>query len=405
MSHRLGSRDRSIDGLRAVARHVPDRPVTPAVLVFSVCALFSIALLVSAGGDASRLVDAGRVFTDPTLTPPSLTVDSEFGFDGLFYYRLANAPFSTDKFVEGVRFDLPALRAQRVLYPLLAWGASFGGRPGSVPWALLGVNLVAMAAVGGLGGGLALASGRHVLWGLLIATYPGFAYSLSLDLTEIVATACVLAGLLALRRRHYRAATVALVLAVLSRETTVIVPVGVLLAWGWEWVRAKTASGLRPDARAAATALVALAAFAAWQGWLWHQWGALPLSLSTGENVRFPLQGLIRSLKYFAPTDGRALFRIACLALLATLGILATVHWRRSNAPLHERLAFILALCVVIMQSDFSWPDATSFLRVGTEYWVLGVLTVLGVENMRTLGVLATPAAGLWGVAAASRVA
>jgi hypothetical protein len=95
------------------------------------------------------------------------------------------------------------------------------------------VNLAAMAAVGALSGGLARASGHHALWGLLIAAYPGFAYSLSLDLTEIVATACLLAGLLALRRRRYRAATIALVLAVLTRETTVIVPVGVLLAWGW----------------------------------------------------------------------------------------------------------------------------------------------------------------------------
>jgi hypothetical protein len=397
--------DRSIDRMSAVTRRVPDRWETPALLVLLVSVLFSLGLLTSTGGDVSRLVDAGRVFTDPTRTPPSLTVDSEFGFDGQFYYRLANAPFSTDRFVEGVRFDLPALRAQRVFYPLLAWGASLGGRPGAVPWALLGVNLAAMAAVGALSGGLARASGHHALWGLLIAAYPGFAYSLSLDLTEIVATACLLAGLLALRRRRYRAATIALVLAVLTRETTVIVPVGVLLAWGWGRTRATTPSRPRPDARAAATALVALAAFAAWQGWLWHRWGALPLSQSTGENVRFPLEGLLRSLKYFTPTDGRALFRIACLALLASVGLVATVYWRRSNAPLHERLAFILALGVVIMQSGYSWPDATSFLRVGTEYWVLGVLTALGVENMRALGVLAAPAAGLWVVAATSRVA
>jgi hypothetical protein len=374
-------------------------------MVLSLYALFSAGLIVSVGGDASRLVDAGRVFTNPNLIPSSLTVASEFGFDGQFYYRLANAPFSTDRFVEGVRFDLPALRAQRVLYPLLAWGASLGGRPGAVPWALLGVNLVAMAAVGGLAGALARNSGRHALWGLVIATYPGFAYSLSLDLTEIVATAFVLSGILALRTLHYWVAAVALALALLSRETTVIVPVGVLLVWCWDRLRATHTSLPSPDGRAARSAIIALAVFAAWQGWLWHQWGALPVSVSSGQNVRFPLEGLFQSLQYFTPTGGRALFRIACLVLMATLGVLATIHWRRSNAPLHERLAFMLALAAVITQSGFSWPDATSFLRVGTEYWVLGVLTLIGVKNMPTLGVLAAPAAGLWVVAATSRVA
>jgi Glycosyltransferase family 87 len=390
---------------RAIVARVPDRSIVTCLTILSLNALLSIALLAGSGGDVSRLVEAGQRFTDPSLTPPSLTITSRFGFDGQFYYRLANQPFSTATFVEGVRFDIPALRAQRVFYPVLGWVGSLGGHAALVPWALLFVNLGAVALVGWLSGALAQASGRHAAWGLLIAFYPGFVYSLSFDLTEIVATACMLAGLLFLRRGRYRLAAGALVLAVLTRETAVLVPLGLLLAWAWGRWRHVTSTQRAADDRAALSGLVALVAFFLWQGWLWHVWGSIPLTASTQENVRVPLQGLVRSLATFEPKGGRALFRIASAGLLLGIGVLAVWRWRRSNAPYSERFAFLLALIVVLIQSENSWADATSFLRVGTEYWVLGVLTVLGVQKAETLDLLPAFAFVFWLVIAVGRVA
>ena len=70
-----------------------------------------------------------------------------------------------------------------------------------MPWALIGINVIAATAVGGLSGALARSSGRHAAWGLLLALYPGFVYSLSLDTSELVAAAFLLAALLSLRRQ------------------------------------------------------------------------------------------------------------------------------------------------------------------------------------------------------------
>ena len=40
-----------------------------------------------------------------------------------------------------------------------------------------------------VGGGLARSAGRHAAWGALFVLWPGFAYSLSLDTSELLAGA------------------------------------------------------------------------------------------------------------------------------------------------------------------------------------------------------------------------
>ena len=57
-----------------------------------------------------------------------------------------------------------------------------------------------MAAIASLGGDLRPGGGRHALWGLLLAGYFGLATSVARDLTEPLAAAFLLAGLLAYRR-------------------------------------------------------------------------------------------------------------------------------------------------------------------------------------------------------------
>ena len=94
--------------------------------------------------------------------------------------------------------DLP-FRLQRIGYPALAWLASFGQHAWT-PVALVVVNVLALGAIGLVGGTLARDGGRPALWGLLLAGYFGFFISLGCDLTEPVAAACLLGGILAYRR-------------------------------------------------------------------------------------------------------------------------------------------------------------------------------------------------------------
>ncbi|MCU1355632.1 MAG: hypothetical protein JWM89_1050 [Acidimicrobiales bacterium] len=240
---------------------LPDRLWVPALAAGLLALTFVGALLVRADGDPSLLVHAGAPCATPSASaadpacdglsaaeraatpldshaaaaPGSLAVQAaDEAFDGQFFYRLGVSPWSKDARVAGVQFDLPALRNSRWGYGALAFVAS-GGDPDLVPWALVGLNLAAAVAVGAIGGGLARATGRHAGWGLLLALWPGFAYSLSLDTSELVAAAFALGALLALRQRRWAGAAALFACAVLTRDTTAVVPFGVAVAGAWTW--------------------------------------------------------------------------------------------------------------------------------------------------------------------------
>ena len=120
----------------------------PPVVVGSLGAALALAvvalLLVAGGGGFDGFVHASPEFADPVTTPVELA-PAGGGFDGQFYLRMAAEPLSDATRVEGIAFDLPALRSARVTYPALAGG--FGLVPVSaLPVTLVAVNIV--AAVG-----------------------------------------------------------------------------------------------------------------------------------------------------------------------------------------------------------------------------------------------------------------
>ena len=119
---------------------------------------------------------------------PSLTVlPHEYEFDGQFFYRLGLAPFSGQPTVGGVTFDLPALRGSRWGLGATAFLLSFG-QPVLVPWALLLINAVALVLLAVIGGCFARSSGIPATWGVLLPMWPGFAYTLTLDTSELLAS-------------------------------------------------------------------------------------------------------------------------------------------------------------------------------------------------------------------------
>jgi hypothetical protein len=370
----------------AVLRRVPDRPVVTAVVMALLAVGFVGSLLLRADGDVSRLVHAAPPWTDPARVPGSLKpVAPGDAFDGQFFYRLGVAPFATSRRVAGVRFDLPALRNARWLYRALAWATSGGDRD-VVPWALVGINVVAAGAVGFLAGALARASGRHAGAGLLIALYPGFAYSLSLDTSELVAAAFLLAGLLALRRGRASLAALAFTGAVLTRDTAVVVPFGVAVAGAWPALAAVVAGRRRgrggvavaqPGALWAGT--VPLVAFGAWQLVQRVRFGALPVTSSGNNNLSAPLRGLVHELRATVPPGGGTeAFRLLSIALLVGALVAAAAVVRRSRAPAYEKVALVPAAAVVVLLNPYLWSGATAFMRAGTEAYLLAALVLLG---------------------------
>jgi hypothetical protein len=387
----------------------------PGALALLANLVFSAALLARDHGDVSKLVHAAPPGTNPALVPKSLTlVPTNQAFDGQFYYRIAAAPFSAAHTAAGVTFD-GSFRWARWLYGAIAYGIS-GGHQNAVPWALLITNLVALTALGVIGGGLARGMDRHAAWGLVIPLWAGFAYSLSLDTSEIVACTFMLGGFWALRNKRWLLCTALFVCAVVTRETTVIAPVGVVIASGWVYLHGRRSSSLharRPsnqmeDSATAVRSLMcgaaALVAFLAWQLVGLALFGSLPLRSASNENSAAPLVGAVDAFRgAIHLTSSAELLRLVSLLCLLGLAIATLLAWRHSCAPLPERVAWIAALVIVLTLSGTPWTGATSFVRVASEMGTLSCVILLGTR-WRATPALVSASAGLWFITTIAQV-
>jgi len=353
--------------------------------------------LESFDGDASSFVVAGDRFSDRALAPAGLRVlENSMGYDGVYFYRLALAPFSDQATAFGITLDSPAYRQQRILYPLIAWGLS-GGKPSRVPAALIGINLFGLAVIAVLGAMLARRAGRHPLLGLALAFYPGFVFSLARDLSEITATAFVLGGLVLWQRSRLVISGLVFSLAVLARETTLFVPLGFALGTCFEADRRR---------RDALVLLIPAAVYVGWQLWLWSRWGALPAERAT---IVFgpPFAGLERFLATYIPPQANV--EIAYLASAAYLaGLIAltgyAVRWSQANRPLLAAWSIYGGLATTL-----SWPvwiEDIGFLRATTELAILSlVLLMISPLRFRTALPWAAAATGtLWLAQASLRI-
>ena len=362
-------------------------------------AVFVAVLLARAGGDESLLVHAGPPWTNQDEAPSWLTVQPpDQAFDGQFFYRLGVAPWTEADAIDGVTFDLPALRNARWGYGALAFVAS-AGQARFVPWALIGLNVLAAGAVGAMGGRLARSSGRHVAWGLLFVLWPGFAYSLSLDTSELVAGAFVLAGLCAAREARWLIAAAALSAAVLTRDTAAVVPAGLAAAGAWTYwqARARDSVAAAVAIRQLLAGLLPLVVFGLWQLVQWSRFDEWPLASSGDNNLAAPFTGLLDQLGQLLPPDGgEAAFRLLSVATLLGVVLLAAFSSRRSTAPLGEKLG--LAACVVVLAclNDYLWSGATAFMRAGTEAGLLAVAVVLADRRRVPAELAAVGMGGLW---------
>ena len=350
---------------------------------------------VATRGNVASFIIVGASDSQRSHLPRGVPVFSGHGYDGEFYYRLALDPLAWGHRAFGITLD-SVYRIDRIGYPALAWLLAGGHRP-FVPATLVLVNVVALGVLGGLGAALARDAGRPPVWGLVFAAYWGLLWSLSRDLTEVVTAAAIVGGLLALRRGRPLLAALALTLAVLSRESVLVLLGALFLARLIEW--AKAIAGTAPPRRAlpnrsGRTGLSALdlawalpmLAFGAWQGAVYARMGILPLTASRESNVDVPFEGFVRGFAHYLHLlpSSAALLWFAELSLLVIFGVLAALSYRSTEAFLHERLAWIGYGLLTIVLAPSIWLGDVGFRSLVEFYLFSWVLLICA---QRSLGI------------------
>jgi hypothetical protein len=358
----------------------------PAVLVAALFLVVLRAQLSTHNHDPSYFISIGGYYVvRADDVPPNVRIiPASSGYDGQFFYQLALNPFAPQEVNAGLTIGNGPYRHQRIIYPLLVWLCAFGNRD-LIPAALVIVNYLALCGLAWLGGRFAQLHQCHALWGALFALYPGFLFTLTRDLAEILAAVFLLAGLLSLQQSSssWRSA-VWLALAVFTRETTVLAVLALACA---------SIVGNVPIHRR--TIGIPLCTFGAWQVFLWAKWGQLPV-LAGGHNLGFPGGGIITFLNSLQ--IGNLMHGVWLLELIALLfvAVATTVALRTTNDIVPYKLMGAGYGLLVVMLTRHVWVEDLAFMRAATELYLLGLVLMIANRHLSLLASAATMMMSTW---------
>jgi hypothetical protein len=416
-------------------------PLTVAVVAGGAALAFVVLrLLLAADGDITRFVVAGRTFVEPGH---GVHVFGSSGYDGQFYWRLAVDPAEWSRHAHGVTFD-NAYRPPRIGYPLLAHVVA-GGQAGLVPYSLVAVNVVAVAAVAGVAGRLAADTGHAPAYGLLVAAAPGLVMPLGRDLAECVTVACLLGGVLALCRGRWGVATACWAYAVLTREQALVTVVAYAVWRSAPPIRRAVLPAISRPARAGATVgtagappapvgptpasptpgappavtlpttapagaadvpwVVPLLVFAGWQLVLWRSTGGLPAASAGESNLVPPFTALVPGVAAWATGDLPRLHAAAPLQLATVVALSVAAAGRARTIPAdlgYAVVALAMAIVAATCLAGSIWRDPSDMRHlVDVSTWSTLVLVVAAKAPARWVVILV---ATTWVATAAVRV-
>jgi hypothetical protein len=361
-----------------------DRPIVPGSIALLAALAFVLARWqLWAKGDITRFILVGRHFATPSQLPPGIAVAPTYGYDGQFFYRLALNPVNFSHIAYGIRVDQP-YRYMRIGYPWLTWLVSFGQHV-LVPVMLVVINIVAIGAMGYLGGMFARQGGRHALAGLVLPAYFGLLTSLSRDTAEPLAAACLLGGLLAIRARRPVLAGLLLAYGALTRESVMVAVAAVAIVDFIGVIRRRRF--VRPGRDDLVWAFPT-AAFVAWQVVVKLAVGRFPLLVDANGNTGSPFITPLKAVEHnFAHIHLHQFEQYDLwfleLAILALLAVAALASWRSTNAPVHERLALVLYMIEICVVSPSTWYSLDADLRSFIEVYLLAAIILLGTPRHR----------------------
>ncbi|HUB20849.1 MAG TPA: hypothetical protein VMA97_00420 [Streptosporangiaceae bacterium] len=356
------------------------------------------------------LLGSGRTgFTHAQQLPPGALIGdpNAAGYDGQFYYRLALDPFNWNKTAFGITMD-QSYRYTRIGYPILAWLVSLGQHQ-FVPFVLVAINLVCVAAMAYLGGMFARDAGRHALWGLAFAAYFGLVISVGRDTAEPLAEACMLGGLLAYRRNKLVLTTCLFTVGAITRETILLAPAAIAVTRLVAMARRRLRPGLADLTWVVPAAVYGLLEIAVH----FVVKGKFPLLANGQRNLTTPFTAMYDALGYeighintahLSPID-IALLEYATLGIFVLAGLAVLLV---TTAPVHERLAFVFFVLQLGLLSSQVWTSTFGDGRSLIEPFLMALILLLATPRQflswRYLGLIVACAAPALAVVARRRI-
>lgn len=329
-------------------------------------------------GNVTGFILIGGHFRHDVHAPRGARVGSPFGYDGQFFYLQATDPLVIqNRTLRGFERAGQVFRLQRMAYPTLAYLAAAGQR-GAIPWSMLSINIaVVLLATGGFAL-YARRRGWSGWWALCVGLLAGFLSGTVRDLSDPLAAACVLGGLIAWQSRRRWAAAGLLTVAVLAREPMMLAVVGIAVETVYSWVRARriTLAGIWP------VVVVPVGVFVLWQLYIDVRYGGN--AASTSGAFLPPFKGVVDEVRHAVddPYGRDTAWELAFLALMM-LGLLASIRlaWRDRSAPAIAALLFGLSLLVL------KFGDPWSYSRLSAPMFAALVLAGLSRRDRPAIAI------------------
>ena len=214
-----------------------------------------------------------------------------------------------------------------------------------------------------MGGYLANSFKLHSLWGLIFVIYPGFPYTISRDLTEILQTLFLLTALLLVKTHRYLTATLLLTLGILTRETALIVAISLPLTLKNRYF------------------LIPIVGYFIWQIVLFLNWGQTPILLAN-LSLGYPLSGVSSYLHYILDlaTYGKKLgFVQLCFLLIFAVSVFNAFF--SSKAMAFIKIAWVLYFLMALLYTSYIWVADIAFFRALTEFYILGAAILISSKS------------------------
>jgi hypothetical protein len=328
-------------------------------------------------GNWTGLFCTGARFLPP---PTALAMENIYrfegslGYDGQVYHYIAHDPFLKRGFQSSI--DAPGVRYRRILTPFAAWILAFG-RDDRIDVAYYTVVLAAILVLVCVVAELAAAWGRSRGWAFLCLLLPAVMTSFDRMLVDAALAALAAGALLAIERNRFEWAFACCVLALLSRETGLLLAVA-LFSWTLlqhHWGRALTLP------------------LSVLPGVFWYAWVAERTPVFEPEVFHFiPLGGLIHRM--ITGTDridprfawlGQPIYYLGLLGMLAA--VILTILWSRRLIRVPEgHVAFAFAVLIVFISSQDVWSEAIAYARIASP--LILALGLYGLRERRWAGLL-----------------